>query len=104
LTGSAAFKSDPHEGIVTKLSREMGEFPRNTIRTLRKILSSMIRPKYGKEIADLANARRVVEPSMVKLPTDTLIAVMTNWPKQFVNLRFPFDHSWMRWPNKTTAA
>ena len=37
----------------------MDEFPRNTIRTLRKILPSMIRPKYGKEIADLANARRV---------------------------------------------
>lgn len=32
---------------------------RYTIKTLRKILPHLIRPKYGKEVADLVNARHV---------------------------------------------
>ncbi|MBB02247.1 MAG: hypothetical protein CMJ47_06345 [Planctomyces sp.] len=51
---------DPtHIGIVTKLERDVEGFPRYTIKTLRKILPHLIRPKYGKEVADLVNARHV---------------------------------------------
>src|SRR5690606_12749522 len=51
--------SDPHEGIVTRLSREIEGFPRLTINTLRKILPNLVRPRHGREIADLVNARKV---------------------------------------------
>ena len=54
-------KSDPHEGIVTRLSRELDDFPRHTLAYLRKILPSHVRPNYGKELADLANARSIGE-------------------------------------------
>ena len=51
---------DPaHIGVVTKLERDVEGFPRHTIKTLRKILPHLIRPKYGKEVADLVNARHV---------------------------------------------
>lgn len=52
-------EKDHHEGIVTRLSRTIDGFPRLTIKTLRKILPNQARPKYGAEIADLLNARRV---------------------------------------------
>lgn len=52
-------KSCSREGIVTKLSRERDGFPRHTIKTLRKVLPNILRPKYGHEIADLVNARMV---------------------------------------------
>ncbi len=52
-------ESDPHTGIVTKLSQEVEGFPRHTVKNLRKILPHLIRPKYGKEVADLVNARKV---------------------------------------------
>ena len=63
--------SDPHEGIVTRLSRQIEDFPRHTLKSLRKILPTYIRPKYGQEIADLANARKIGEGGTVKgLVTD----------------------------------
>ncbi|APZ95724.1 hypothetical protein [Fuerstiella marisgermanici] len=46
-------------GVVTKLSREVSGFPRYTIKYLRKILPTLVRPTYGNEIADLINARKV---------------------------------------------
>jgi len=59
-------KSDPHEGIVTRLSRKLDGFPRHTLVYLRKILPSHIRPKFGKELADLANARSIGEGGTVR--------------------------------------
>ncbi len=56
-----ATKNDAHVGIVTKLSTEIKGFPRHTIKNLRKILPQLVRPLYGKEIADLVNARKVDE-------------------------------------------
>ena len=52
-------KTSSREGVVTKLSRERDGFPRNTIKTLRKVLPNILRPMYGQEIADLVNARTV---------------------------------------------
>ena len=46
-------------GVITKVQRDDKEFPRHTIKYLRKILPNLVRPKYGKEIADLINARKV---------------------------------------------
>lgn len=46
-------------GIVTRLNKEDPEFPRLTIKYLRKILPNMVRPRHGKEIADLINARKI---------------------------------------------
>ncbi|GEM_PF-476939 len=48
-----------HVGVITKVQRDDKEFPRHTIKYLRKILPNLVRPKYGKEIADLINARKV---------------------------------------------
>ncbi len=48
-----------HVGAITKVQRDDEDFPRFTIKYLRKILPNVVRPKYGKEIADLVNARRV---------------------------------------------
>lgn len=63
--------SDSHEGIVTRLERQIEGFPRHTLKSLRKILPTHIRPKYGQEIADLANARKIGEGGTVKgLVTD----------------------------------
>ena len=50
---------DYHEGIVSRLNRTLDDFPRHTIKTLRKILPNTVRRKYGSEIADLLNARKV---------------------------------------------
>ncbi|MEM1224058.1 MAG: hypothetical protein AAGJ40_00070 [Planctomycetota bacterium] len=52
-------KSASTKGVVTKLSEKDNDFPRYTIKWLRKILPNLARPKYGKEIADLLNARKV---------------------------------------------
>ncbi|MCR9209042.1 MAG: hypothetical protein NXI28_12485 [bacterium] len=52
-------EKDKHIGVVTKLNRDVDGFPRHTIKWLRKILPNLVRPEYGKEIADLVNARRV---------------------------------------------
>jgi hypothetical protein len=41
------------------LARDREEFPRHTIKTLRKILPNVVRPDFGKEISDLVNARKV---------------------------------------------
>ena len=41
------------------MHRERNDFPRHTIKTLRKVLPNLIRPLKGQEIADLANARKV---------------------------------------------
>ncbi|WP_417737786.1 hypothetical protein [Rosistilla oblonga] len=46
-------------GVVTRLNRDDPEFPRLTIKYLRKILPNVLRPTHGKEIADLINARKV---------------------------------------------
>lgn len=51
-------KNDKHEGVVTKLERTVG-LPRLTFKTLRKILPNLVRPKFGEEIADLLNARKL---------------------------------------------
>ncbi|MGI9441500.1 MAG: hypothetical protein ACR2N1_03490 [Rubripirellula sp.] len=59
-------KSDPHEGIVTRLSREVDGFQRKTLRYLRKILPTHVRPRYGKELADLANARSIGEGGAIR--------------------------------------
>lgn len=52
-------KTDKHEGVVTRLSRTVEGFPRCTIKTLRKILPNQARPKFGAEISDLLNARKI---------------------------------------------
>ena len=52
-------KSDPHIGVVTKLQRAHEGFPRHTLKTLRKILPNLFRPEFGREIADLVNARKI---------------------------------------------
>ena len=52
-------KRDYHEGVVTRLSRTLDDFPRHTLKTLRKILPNTVRRKFGAEIADLLNARTV---------------------------------------------
>lgn len=52
-------KLSRHIGVVTRLKRDVEGFPRHTIKTLRKILPNLVRPKYGVEIADLVNARKV---------------------------------------------
>ena len=52
-------KKNRHEGVATRLSRTIDGFPRLTLKTLRKILPNLARPKFGKEIADLLNARKL---------------------------------------------
>lgn len=54
-----ATKSSRREGIVSALARRDKNFPRHTVKSLRKILPNMIRPIHGKEIADLVNARAI---------------------------------------------
>jgi hypothetical protein len=46
-------------GVVTRLHKEDSDFPRLTIKFLRKILPNLVRRTHGKEIADLINARKV---------------------------------------------
>ena len=52
-------KTDRHIGIVTRMNRDDSTFPRYPIKSLRKILPSWVRPRYGKDMADLANARKI---------------------------------------------
>lgn len=50
---------DAHSGVVTRIQNDDPSFPRHTIKTLRKILPNLVRPKFGKEVADIVNARTV---------------------------------------------
>lgn len=50
---------DHRKGVITKVREEFPEFPRHTMKYLRKILPNMVRPDYGKEVADLVNARHI---------------------------------------------
>ena len=59
-------ESDSHEGVVTRLARKLDGFPRHSLAFLRKILPSHIRPKFGKKLADLANARIIGEGGTIK--------------------------------------
>jgi len=52
-------EKDPHCGVVTRIQKKQPDFPRNTIKTLRKILPNLIRPKFGREVADVINARAI---------------------------------------------
>ncbi len=46
-------------GVVTRLHKDNPDFPRLTIKFLRKILPNLVRPTHGEEIADLINARKI---------------------------------------------
>jgi hypothetical protein len=51
-------KTNRHIGVVTRMNRDDPNFPRHTIKSLRKILPSWIRPQ-SKELANLSNARKI---------------------------------------------
>ena len=57
--GAVPGKTERHKGVITKIIEKQPEFPRHSIKYLRKILPQAVRPKWGREIADLANARHV---------------------------------------------
>jgi len=52
-------EGDNRKGVITKVRDRHPDFPRHTLKYLRKILPNMVRPNYGKEVADLVNARHV---------------------------------------------
>lgn len=58
-------KNSRHIGVVTKLQRDRDDFPRFTIKTLRKIVPNLVRPNWGREVADLVNARKVSDEGLI---------------------------------------
>ncbi|WP_442508323.1 hypothetical protein SH528x_007292 [Novipirellula sp. SH528] len=52
-------KASRRIGVVTRICRERDDFPRHSFKSIRKILPNLVRPKFGREIADLINARRI---------------------------------------------
>lgn len=52
-------KSSRRIGVVTKIMRDCDGFPRHSFKTIRKILPQLVRPKFGGDIADLINARKI---------------------------------------------
>lgn len=61
-------EKNKHIGLVTRMNRDDPSFPRYPIKSLRKILPSWIRPRreFGKELADLANARKIDDDGLRK--------------------------------------
>lgn len=87
-------KASHHIGIVTRMSRDDPTFPRYVIKSLRKLLPSIIRNRrgWGKELADLANARKIADNGQWRgeladlygdRPYDVLAGVLTELQKDF---------------------
>lgn len=85
-------KASKHIGIVTRMNREDPNFPRYPIKNLRKILPSIIRPRWGKELADLVNARKIANNGVLNgaitdrygdRPYDPLADVLTELQSEF---------------------
>ena len=57
-------------GVITRVQRIDPSFPKHPLKNLRKVLPSLLRQKYGCEIADLSNARRVSRTSVTNRYSD----------------------------------
>ncbi|WP_146596990.1 hypothetical protein [Novipirellula galeiformis] len=57
-------------GVITRVQRIDPTFPKHPLKNLRKVLPNLLRQKYGSEIADLSNARRVSRTSVTNRYSD----------------------------------
>ena len=63
-------------GVITRVQRIDPNFPKHPLKNLRKVLPNLLRQKYGDEIADLSNARKVTRTSITNRYSDPRYAAL----------------------------